>query len=110
MEAAKETVRELEEPKKTAENLLKEKAELSSAMDAAKEELAARNTLLTELLEANTALTENNTQLTRDLKGATRVPLLICPNSSERFDSVLCRCSGFPGPASSDASIKTCEG
>ena len=40
-EAARETAHELEEAKRTIDDLKKEKAELSSAVDASKNELAA---------------------------------------------------------------------
>ena len=66
MSAAKETARELEEAKRTIDDLKKEKTELSSVVDASKNELAAQNKLLAESLDANVALTEDNT---RDLKG-----------------------------------------
>jgi len=69
LEVARETARELEEAKKTIEDLKKEKAELLSAADAIKRELDARNFLLTETFDVNAALTESNSQLTRDLKG-----------------------------------------
>ena len=51
LEAARETARELEEARKTIEDLKKEKAELVSAADATKRKLDARNLLLTETLD-----------------------------------------------------------
>ena len=47
LEPARETARELEEAKKIIDNLKKEKAELSSIVDASKRELHAWNILLT---------------------------------------------------------------
>jgi len=69
MRAARETARELEEAKRTIDDLKKEKTELSSVVDCFKNELAAQNKLLAESLDANVALTEDNTRLTLDLKG-----------------------------------------
>jgi len=66
MRAAKEAACELEEAKRIIDDLKKEKTELSSVVDASKNELAAQNKLLAESLDANVALTEDNT---RDLKG-----------------------------------------
>ena len=60
LEAVRETARELEEANKMIEDLKKEKAELSSVVDASKRELNARNILLTETKDANVALTESN--------------------------------------------------
>ena len=69
MSAAKEMTCELEEAKRTIDDLKKEKTELSSVVDASKNELAAQNKLLAESLDANVALMEDNTRLSQDLKG-----------------------------------------
>ena len=57
-EAAEKTTRELEEARKMIDDLQKEKAELSSTVEASKSELAARNILVTETLDANVALAQ----------------------------------------------------